>query len=117
MVRSGASAEASGRSRWLCVLSANPLPNWQICAQHGTESSSQPLRPIRQGRLAVWLNVTFCVISPALAHARRSPLGREHGLEPWVDGVVQMFVSWIASMAGVPGFCLSGPKGGRKAGS
>ena len=49
--------------------------------------------------MAVRLNVTFCVLSPALAHARRSPLGtgaRTRALG--VDGVVQMFVPWVASL-------------------
>ena len=46
--------------------------------------------------MAVRLNVTLCVVSPALVHVR--PLAVMDGSadsNPWVDGVAQMFVSWI----------------------
>jgi hypothetical protein len=46
--------------------------------------------------MAVRLNVTLCVVSPALVHVR--PLAVMDGSadsNPWVDGVTQMFVSWI----------------------
>jgi hypothetical protein len=50
--------------------------NWLICAQPPPRAAQlSAVRNRRSGRMAVRLNVTFCVISPALAHARRSPLG------------------------------------------
>src|SRR5206468_11581536 len=79
----------------------------------------RPTAPIRQaGCMAVRLNVTFCVLSPALAHARRLPLGKGARTRALGRrGGPDVRVMDCALGPGGPGFCPSSAKGGRKAGS
>lgn len=46
--------------------------------------------------MAVRLNVTSVFLIQLWLTRVTRRWGRERGLEPWVDGLVQMFVLWIA---------------------
>jgi hypothetical protein len=111
------SAEHPGHDQVEQTKSHEPR-SWPMCLA-GQAAGHSPRAEFWSGtRMAVWLNVTFCVLSPALAHARRSPLGTgERTRALGRRGRPDVRAVGCVLGPGVPGFCPSGTKGGRQAGS